>query len=202
MFLTSGQVRYLIRTLSPPLIEPTPNQTFCDENGETIDWNRRCSFIEGCLFDLTIEEIKFSDNPNLTPAIGRSTRNIPSLRTLNRESGFVGCGRYVLVSQETINMPAWLRGEIWQRSSFISARCNEPVTRVAPGFSGKIRTGLVVEDGLRLERGARFVGIDFYAYYIPEEYREIYLYEREIDVYGGIWTGDKTDTGGQTERGF
>lgn len=204
MNLTSGQIRYLIMTLNPPLIEPLPCPEGEDPEEYRLAWQTRCNWIEGCLFDLSLDRLMWPHGKEI-PFIGAHERNLPDWmgKSESREKLYAWQSeRYLVLTQETINIPKWLSAYIWQRSSFISAGAHEPCTRVAPGFSGRIRHGLDAAFGLSLERGTRTVGIEFQAYYVPDKYREIHDYAHEIDVYSGIWSGDKTDTGGKPERGY
>lgn len=205
MHLTSGQIRYLIRTLNPPLIEPLPCPEGEDPEEYRLAWQTRCNWIEGCLFDLTLDKLLWPRGNGEIPHIGDQNRNLPEWQGKSSSDYKLYAwdnARHLVHTQETINMPKWISGYIWQRYSFIAAGAHEPCTRVAPGFSGQIKHGLDAAYGLSLERGTRTVGIEFQAYYVPDVYRNIHDYVDEIDVYSGIWGGSKTDTGGKTERGY
>lgn len=212
MFLSSGQIRFLIHSLDPPLIQPHPCET--EES-----WAKRLNFIEGALWDLVLDDVSYMQESRTTPRIG-SPRIIPAHYPLptvrGRKPGpqaldmrdqdnyvdwYMTEGYYTATAMEVINLPEWIFAIVRPKRSFFGAQTSQDCTDAAPGFHGNISIGLRVgAAGLSLERGARFCSLRFAMFWIPDEFKDgMHRYAREVDIYKGIWNGRRLDTADKPE---
>ena len=178
---------------------------------------------EGSKVDLTLKSVSTLQLSGAIPFLGIDTRITPPTQIIDpaplphdpvlRKSG-VGwvlfSGFYLLQTAEHLNMPYWLIGSIKERTTIFRDGAICRVTDADPGYHGAITCALYLppRSQLVIEQGARFLSIRFEPIVsmvfwddgTPDTYE---LAEKEeVDIYGGIWSGDKRSTEGQAERGF
>lgn len=207
MWLSSGTLRRLIDPFDETqtsLIDPVEPARF--------------KFIEGCSYDLTLEAIKRKQNFGGRRAIlGKKVRDTPDLREVipwTKQSCFMHLmhlteeerndlsdelyclefGLYQLLFTEHIEVPLGLVGIVFSRVSWGLSGALTFGTKIAPGFSGQIKTPLFVADpdGVIIERETLGVTVGF----IQVDSELV----RDCDPYGGngggFWQGDRMSSGG------
>jgi deoxycytidine triphosphate deaminase len=146
-------------------------------------------FIEGSAVDLSVDKVWRSVNAGrfTAPIIGKKVRRSSELRELDPmvfepeflrtwglsdeemssligETGwYLGQGYYVAQSQEWVNCPNDIRGDVDIRRTYAVSGCLLGVTKIAPGYSGTITCSLHVTEpfGILIEKGAGFVTVTF-----------------------------------------
>ena len=224
MFLTAHTIRRLIAELDPPLIDIVIPKDLEGPEREVLEEKReglKARFIEGSCFDLELASIGQIDcSEGEFPFLGRDERMIPKTISFEFDNVFAGkkdvrllCSRqsYLFQSLETINMPPWLCGFVIPRTSIPRAGGSIVTGSISPGFSGRITQCWSSPDTYTyVQKGFRFVSVRF-ALLIPDAtvqryqrqyYRSTSQFTQEVDLYSGIWGGDKLTTEGKTERGF
>jgi len=146
-------------------------------------------FIEGSAVDLAVDKIWRTVNAGrfTAPIIGKVLRRSSELRELepmtfkeeflrtwglndkemlpllDQDGWYLGQGYYVAQSQEWINCPNDIRGDVDIRRTYAVSGCLLGVTKIAPGYGGTITCSLHVTEpfGILLEKGAGFVTVTF-----------------------------------------
>lgn len=209
MKLSAYTIKELLQTEPPLITGLSPEQT----SGR----------MEGSKVDLTLAAVATLEQvSNLSAFMGVNFRKTPPTKeiepsplpyssTMKTGDGWVLFpGFYLLQTNETLNMPFWLIGNIQERTSIFRNGSICRVTSADPGFSGKITCALFVPPRTQLviEQNARFLSIRFEPI-INVQFHDglpiIFGISRdpsETDPYKGIWSGDKRSTEGAVERGF
>lgn len=179
--------------------------------------------IEGSIWDLTVDDIYFSfTSCNCNDVyIGRETRKLPEYQPCHNESlrkageaWTLAPGYYLVKSLETITMPLECSGLVIPRTSVFRGKMIPTGTRIAPGYSGNIVTGLYVplsSSSVTIERGARLMAVQFDALQMLIESSVVTAsgnsaptqeqIAKAVGAYKGIWHSNKITTNG-TERAF
>lgn len=173
------------------------------------EWRERINFIEGSQFDLTLDILYRPILKRFTPFIGRYSRETPGLEEV--ESAFspvrkediwkLAPGYYIGVTGETVTLPSWVKGFLGARTSCFMCGAVPNVTFVNPGFSGILRFGFMLHNYMEIGKGARVITINLGIFDLFQKYDEDYLlkmtgHESDIEVYEGIWGGNKVSTEG------
>jgi deoxycytidine triphosphate deaminase len=197
--LCAETILTLIDCLEPPLIEP-PGEWFSDDARE--DWIKRMQRVEGGAFELTVDRVLRPAMPgdaicklSIQDRVVKATHPI-EWSDENNVALFPG-DYYLLQSAETLNMPPWLYARVEPRTTLFRMGSSMDCASAHPGYSGVITVGLYVHScssGILLGRGARFCNLHFLEF---DSRRP-----QDTHPYGGIWSGNKTDTGGKCERAF
>jgi deoxycytidine triphosphate deaminase len=163
-----------------------------------IEWLQRIDFIEGSQIDLTVDRL-FCRAPGIVkvPFIGRKGREGAKLQELstvyNEERdemvwelrpGFNNY--YVGMTGELVNFPPNVAGVLSARSTCFLNGLYPGVTWIAPGFSGKLRFGLMAADEVIVGRGARVISL--HVMHFDEG-----ITVEDVDAYKGIWGGANPD---------
>lgn len=173
------------------------------------EWSERIDFIEASQIDLTIDRL-FCRTTGVVkvPFIGRKSREgakLQELSTIYNEErdemvwelrpGFNNY--YVGMTGELVNFPTNVAGVLSARSTCFLNGVYPGVTWIAPGFSGKLRFGLMAADEVIIGRGARVISL--HVMHFDEG-----ITTEDVDAYRGIWgltEPDKVTTNGP-ERPF
>jgi deoxycytidine triphosphate deaminase len=188
--LAASQIKELI--INEHLVSRSPMDT--DE-----EWWERVNFIEGSSMDLTIDRL-FTRSMGVVkvPFIGRKGREGANLEEIAPEydeerdemvwelkPGFNNS--YIAMTGELVNFPANVAGVLAARSTCFLNGLYPGVTWIAPGYSGKLRFGLAPSDTIRIGRGARVISLHVMHF-------DIGITAKDVDVYNGIWSGEKITT--------
>jgi deoxycytidine triphosphate deaminase len=168
--------------------------------------------IEGSVWDLTVDKILYFTKQN-SSTITRTKRRLPEYYDeVLDTNGFwnLNPGYYLTQSLETVNMPLDMSGLVIPRSSVFRGGALPIGTRIAPGYSGKIVTGLNVlqQTGtFTIERGARLMSVAFDLIDLPvikfdNPLQLAQEMAHHVGMYKGIWTGGRVSTEGKEERAF
>lgn len=172
--------------------------------------------IEGSVWDLTVSEIHVPiESYRQCPHISRSSRCLPEYRKLfmDNDTWILTPGHYLIKSLETINMPIEMSGLVIPRTSVFRAGLIPTGTRISPGYSGNIVTGLYIPHEtpiFSIERGARLMSVSFDTIILPNRVYDWFLERyalspdetaQAVGKYDGIWSGGKVTTDA-TERAF
>ena len=167
--------------------------------------------IEGSVWDLSVNNILYFEDQN-SSTITRTKRRLPEYYEQQLDhDGFwtLTPGYYLTQSLETVNMPLDMSGLVIPRSSVFRGGALPIGTRIAPGYSGNIVTGLNVlpQTGIfTVERGARLMSISFDLLDLPvinfdNPLQLVQEMAHHVGQYSGIWQGSKVTTTG-SERAF
>ena len=181
--LAASQIKELI--INKSLVSRSPMDT--DE-----EWLERVNFLEGSQMDLTIDRL-FCRTTGVVkvPFIGRKSREgaklqeLPTIYDEERDEmvwelrpGFNNY--YVGMTGELVDFPADVAGVLAARSTCFLNGVYPGVTWIAPGFSGKLRFGLMAADEVRIGRGARVISLHVMHF-------DKGITAEDVDVYKGIW---------------
>lgn len=191
MILSASTIRGLL-AMYPGIIVPTPTQ-------------ERREFVEGNLFDLTLDEVRAVRIRTEEVFIGVDERIIPpadliewSFDGQSRSVVHLDLGRsYLLKSAESIKLPPGFQVLVLPRSSFFRGGGIIQCTSTPFGYDGKITVGFSIPPKSQyytLQRGCHFCTLMFL--------RVDSNLPNDLDPYKGVYGGDKTTTEGQIERGF
>ena len=191
MILSASTIRGLLSG-ARKVIDPVPDKS-------------RLEFIEGNLFDLTLDEVRAVRIRTEEVFIGVDERIIPPADLI--EWGFDGRSRsvvhldmgrsYLLKSAESIKLPPGFQVLVLPRSSFFRGGGIIQCTSTPFGYDGKITVGFSIppkSQYFTLERGCHFCTLMFL--------RVDSNLPNDLDPYKGVYGGNKTTTEGQVERGF
>lgn len=193
--LAASQIKELI--INKKLISRSPMDT--DE-----EWLERVNFLEGSQIDLTIDRL-FTRSMGVVkvPFIGRKSREgaklieVPTVYNEERDEmvwelrpGFNNY--YVGMTGELVDFPPNVAGVLSARSTCFLNGVYPGVTWIAPGFSGKLRFGLMAADEVIIGRGARVISLHVMHF-------DKGIAAEDVDAYKGIWglaEPDKVTTNG------
>lgn len=162
-------------------------------------WESRCKFIEGCSFDLTLGRV-FEPQEEEDVYLTTTERKLPNQREIQpyakvrNEYGWnLTPGYYTAQTGEEVNLPFDIMGFLFPRASTFRPGVIPHVTTIKPGYSGALTFGLTVHTKFPISIGARLITLTFMLVNADSP--------KEVDAYGGIWSGKKVTTYG-TERAF
>ncbi len=154
--------------------------------------------MEGSQIDLTIDRL-FTRSIGVVkvPFIGRKSREgaklleVPTVYNEERDEmvwelrpGFNNY--YVGMTGELVNFPPNVAGVLSARSTCFLNGVYPGVTWIAPGFSGKLRFGLMTADEVIIGRGARVISLHVMHF-------DKGITDEDVDAYKGIWGGSEPE---------
>ena len=179
------------------------------EYNSDSEWQERIGFIEGSQIDLALDTLYTPILKRFTPFIGRYSRETPGLEEIEsayspirkEEIWKLAPGYYIGTTGETVSLPFWVKGFLGARTSCFMCGAIPEVTFVNPGFSGILRFGLHLHNYMEIGKGARVITINFETFDLFQKYDEKYLLEMtkhadKVQVYEGIWSGERVSTDG------
>jgi deoxycytidine triphosphate deaminase len=161
--------------------------------------------IEGATYDFRLGAVLLPDpNSDIIPFFGfdddgNEVRRLPPLVEVPPARGkiyrFYDGGTYIIQSLETFKFPPTVQvgGLVASKSSYFVALSETSGTFISMGFDGKLKAKFRCDfrPYIEVALGYRIGCVKFFLH-TPGK----------MDVYDGIWKGDKITTNGKFERGY